>query len=245
MATAFGVPGLPVRAGFKRFGHYRTHMTEVDLPLVHKIVRPRVDGEGPHPAAFVFHGRGADETDLLPVAQQFPDEVFVVSFRAPDRLQSGYTWYDLDLSAGGIRQSQPDADDFRHSLDLADESIAAAVEAYDLDENRLGLIGFSQGAITAISLLIEHPARFAWVAALHGYLAETHADADPAGIGGTPVFVAAGQADRIIPPGRAEDAAVRLSELGCAVDSNVYDTGHGIGPGELDDLLAWLDERVA
>ena len=219
-------------------------MSEADLPLVHKTVRPRSDAEGPHPAALVFHGRGADETDLLPVAQQFPDDLFVVSFRAPDPLQGGYTWYELDLSAGGLHQSQPDEEDFRRSLDLIDESVDAAVEAYDLDPDRLGLLGFSQGGIVSLSMLLEHPGRFAWVAALHSYLPDSHEDLEPEGVEGTPVFVGAGQQDRIIPPGRAEDAAVRLSELGCAVDSNVYDTGHGIGPEELDDLLAWLERRA-
>ena len=220
-------------------------MTAADAPLDHKTISPPDDADGPHPAVFVFHGRGADETDLLPVAQRFPEELFVVSFRAPDRLRGGYTWYELDLSAGGLHQSQPEAAEFRRSLDLIDESIDAAVEAYDLDPDRLGLLGFSQGAISTFALLLEHPDRFAWAAGLHGYLPESHADLTPDSIAGTPVFVGAGQQDQIIPPARAENAAVRLSEVGCAVDSNTYDVGHGIGPDELEDLLAWLDDRVA
>jgi len=126
-----------------------------DLPLEHVHVAPDEEADGPAPAVVVLHGRGADEEDLLPVAAELPDELHVVSLRAPDPLQGGYTWYELDLSAGGLESSQPDPDDFRRSLDLIVESVDAAVDAYGLDPDRIGLLGFSQGAITSLSLLLR------------------------------------------------------------------------------------------
>lgn len=212
------------------------------LPLEHRTIA--ADGEGPHPAVVILHGRGADETDLLPIAQRLPDELFVLSLQAPDRLQGGYTWYELDLSGGGLHQSQPHAEQFRRSLDLIDESISAAVDSYDLDPDRIGMLGFSQGGITSLSLLLEAPEEYDWVAALHCYLPDSHADLDPNGIEDQPVFIAGGNQDQIIPPGRTNAAATRLSELGAAVTSRTYDTGHGIGPDEHADLIEWVDEQV-
>ncbi len=156
----------------------------------------------------------------------------------------GYTWYELDMSAGGLHQSQPEPEGFRRSLDLATASITAAVDAYDLDADRLGLLGFSQGAIMAFSMLLEAPERYAWVAGLHGYLAEVHADLEPAGLEGTPVFVGAGTADQLIPVRRAEAAATRLRELGCAVTFETYPAGHGVGQEELADLVAFVRANV-
>ena len=229
--------------GFKQIRDLNGYMSDTPtLPLEHRTIS--ADGEGPHPVVVVLHGRGADETDLLPVAQRLPDELFVLSLRAPDRLQGGYTWYELDLSGGGLHQSQPHPEQFRRSLDLVEESIAAAVDAYDLDANRIGLLGFSQGGITSLSLLLEAPDAYDWVAALHCYLPDSHADFDPDGIEDTPVFVAAGSHDQIIPPGRTEAAATRLSELGAPVTSRTYETGHGIGPDEHSDLLEWIDGQV-
>ncbi|CDK39881.1 phospholipase/carboxylesterase [Halorubrum sp. AJ67] len=72
-------------------------MTDVPLEHVHVAPDDGTDGE-PAPAVFVLHGRGADEEDLLPVAAELPDELHVISLRAPDPLQGGYTWYELDLS---------------------------------------------------------------------------------------------------------------------------------------------------
>ncbi|MFB6280908.1 MAG: alpha/beta hydrolase [Haloferacaceae archaeon] len=215
-----------------------------DLPLEHVHRPPDTDAAGPAPAVVVLHGRGADEGDLLPVARRLPDALAVVSLRAPDRLQGGYTWYDLHLPEGDLHRSQPDPDDFRRSLDAVVASVDAATDAYGLDPDRIGLLGFSQGAIVSLALLLEAPARYAWVAALHGYLPESHADRAPDGIAGTPVLVGAGRDDRIIPARRSADAAERLRDLGADVESGVYEGGHGIGPEELDDLVAFVGRRV-
>jgi phospholipase/carboxylesterase len=214
---------------------------DADLPLHHVHVAPEAPTGGLAPAVVVLHGRGADEQDLLPVARELPDDHHVISLRAPDRMGPGYTWYELDLSGGGLHESQPDADDFRRSLDLAAESVDAAVDAYDLDPDRLGLLGFSQGAITSFSLLVEAPARYAWVVGLHGYLAAAHADRE-VDLDGTPVFVGAGEADEVIPAARAATAAEGLAAMGAAVTHETYPAGHGIGRAELDDVVTFVDE---
>jgi len=211
------------------------------LPLEHVHLPPDDAADAdPAPAVVVLHGRGADEEDLLPVARRLPGDRHVVSLRAPDRLTGGYTWYELDLSDGGLPDSQPDPEDFRRSLDLVAESLDAAVGAFGLDSDRIGLLGFSQGAITSLATLLERPGRIAWVAAHHGYLPESHADAAPDGIAGKPVFVAAGEADEVIPAARAEAAADRLREVGAAVTFETFPAGHGIGGDELAAVSAFL-----
>jgi len=216
-------------------------MTELPLECVH--IEPETASDGPAPAVFVLHGRGANEQDLLPIANELPDSAHIISLRAPDRLQGGYTWYELDLSGGGLHQSQPDRVDFERSLGLVADSVAAAVEKYNLDADRLGLLGFSQGAITSMSLLLESPETYQWVVALHGYLPDSHRDLDPEGIVEKPVFIAAGSADEIIPAARSEAAAERFEQLGAAVEYNVYNAAHGVSPEELADLVAFVDAQ--
>lgn len=214
-----------------------------DSPLVHVSIEPDEPTEGAAPAVVLVHGRGANERDLLPIAERLPDSLYVLSVRAPDRLQGGYTWYDLDLSAGGLHASQPDTEDFRRSLDLLHEFVERAVDAYDLDPDRVGLLGFSQGAITSLSALIERPERFAWVVALNGYLAASHAER-VGEAAGTPVFVATGETDGIIPPERAERAASLLSEAGANVRFERYSAGHTTTPEEIEHVAEWIDERL-
>lgn len=218
-------------------------MTE--LPLEHVHVAPDAPTDGPAPAVFVLHGRGADEHDLLSIAEELPETYHIVSLRAPDRLQGGYTWYELDLSGGGLHQSQPDAADFERSRRLVSESIDAAVDAYGLDADRVGLFGFSQGAITSLSLVLDDPDRYSWIVALHGYLPESHSDLAPDGVADKPVFIAAGAADEIIPATRTEAAADRFEEIGAAVEYAVYDGGHGIGPAEHETVIEFVERQMA
>jgi phospholipase/carboxylesterase len=210
---------------------------DTDLPLDH-VYRPPADG-GSDRLVVVLHGRGADETDLLPVADRLPP-VHVLSLRAPDRLMGGYTWYELDVPDGNLHRSQPHEGDFRRSLDLVAESVDAARGA--LDASDAGLLGFSQGAITSLALLVESPDDYEWVVGLHGYLADSHADHDRS-LDGKPVFLGAGRADDIIPESRVAAAATRLREMGAAVTHETYDAGHTISRDELADVVAFVDSR--
>lgn len=213
-----------------------------DSPLEHVSREPETD-DGPAPALVLIHGRGTNERDLLPLSDQLPDELHVLSVRAPDPLQGGYTWYELDLSAGGLHASEPHAEDFRRSLDLVHEFVEWAVDEYAIDPERVGLLGFSQGAITSLAALCERPERYAWVVALNGYLAASHEEQVEAA-SGKPVFVGAGEADQIIPPERAQRAAELLSEAGAEVTHELYPVGHGTHPEEVADVEGWLRERL-
>ena len=213
-----------------------------DLPLVHVSRTGTVTENAP--AVVLIHGRGTNERDLLPIAAQLPDELHVLSVRAPQEMggPNSYTWYDLDLSGGGLHSSQPDPEGFRRSLELVHEFVEGAVEAYDLDPDRVGLLGFSQGAITSLSALLERPESYRWVVALNGYLADAH-ESEVDNADGKPVFVGCGSMDQVIPPERAERAAERLSEGGADVRFEQYGVGHGTTPQEITDVVEWLEGR--
>ncbi|MCQ4334532.1 dienelactone hydrolase family protein [Natronomonas sp. F2-12] len=213
-----------------------------ELSLDHRS-RPGTAGSDA-PAVVLIHGRGANERDLLPIAARLPEELHVLSVRAPNRMRGpdSYTWYELDLSAGGLHASQPDPDGFRSSLDRLHEFVGEAVEAHGLDPDRIGLFGFSQGAITSLAALLERPDAYRWVVALNGYLAESHED-DAGNAAGKPVFVGCGSADQVIPPGRAEHAAETLADGGAEVRFETYDVGHGTTPAEVSDVVRWLEDR--
>lgn len=213
------------------------------LPLEHVYVEPDVETEGPSPAVIVMHGRGADEQDLLPVARQLPDELAVVTLRGPDPVGPGYRWYEIEAPEG-LHTSQPNAEEYQQSLDLVSDSIEAAIETYELDADRIGLLGFSMGSMISMGLTLEAPERYAWVVALHGYLPETHTGLEPDGIEGQPIFLAGGEADRIIPVSRVAEAAEYFRELGADVTYNSYPTGHGIGQNELDDIVAFVEANL-
>ncbi|MFQ3319321.1 MAG: phospholipase/carboxylesterase [Natronomonas sp.] len=213
-----------------------------ELPLVHESRPGTVESDAP--AVVLVHGRGTNERDLLPIGSQLPEELHVLSVRAPQSMggPDSYTWYDLDLSGGGLHSSQPDPNGFRRSLDLLHEFVDGAIDVYDLDPDRVGLLGFSQGAITSLSALVERPDSYRWVVALNGYLAESHEDqVDNAE--GKPVFVGCGAMDQVIPPQRAERAAELFEEGGADIRFEQYGVGHGTAPQEITDVVQWLEDK--
>lgn len=214
-----------------------------DLALEHV----RVAGESTdsrQPAVIVLHGRGADERDLLPITERLPSELEVLSVRAPEPLGPGYTWYQLDLSRGGLHSSQPDPSDYDRSLRLLREFVEEAIDVYELDPERIGFLGFSQGAIVSLGLLAEAPTIPDWIVALHGYLPEQYAANELEPAAGQSVFIGAGLNDEVIPATRAEDAAERLRAAGINVTFRTYGVGHGTAPAEVDDVAKWVRVRL-
>ena len=196
--------------------------TAADLSLVHRSRPWSVESDAP--AVVLIHGRGANERDLLPIAAQLPAELHVLSVRAPDEMggPNSYTWYDLDLSAGGLHASQPDPEGFRRSLDLLHEFVGEA--------------------ITSLAALLEQPDTYRWVVALNGYLAESHA-AEAGNAAEKPIFIGCGSADQVIPPERVQNAAENLQAAGSEVRFETYNVGHGTTPTEVSDVVAWLEDR--
>lgn len=240
MGSGLVARGLPM--AFTRSRHTKRMDTEPDLPLVH-LSRPGTT-ETDTPAVVLIHGRGTNERDLLALGSQLPEELHVLSVRAPQSMDgpNSYTWYDLDLSAGGLHASQPDPDGFRRSLDLLHEFVATAIERYDLDADRVGLFGFSQGAIMSMAALLERPESYRWIVALNGYLAASH-ESKAENAEGTPLFIGGGSVDQVIPPQRVKHAAEALEESGADVHLEIYDIGHGTTPTEITDIVSWLEAR--
>jgi phospholipase/carboxylesterase len=214
----------------------------MDFPLDHRRVDPDDPGA---PTVLLLHGRGADEDDLLGLADHLPD-AHLLSVRAPDPLGPGYTWYALEGADGPpFDSTEPDEAEFERSREALDRFVDAAVEAYGV-EPPVGVLGFSQGAILGMSSLLDSPDLYGWVAALHGYLPADYAERgddafpDAAGRG---AFLAGGSADQVIPAPRTERAADRLRAFGLEVTYEAYETGHGIGREELADMADWVQGR--
>jgi phospholipase/carboxylesterase len=213
-------------------------------PLEHVSKAPEKPTDEPAPAVVLIHGRGTNEQDLLPIADQLSDKLHVLSIRAPDPLQGGYTWYELDLSHGGLHASQPHESEFRRSLDLLHEFVEWATEEYAIDSERIGLLGFSQGSIMSLAALCERPESYDWIVALNGYLAESHEE-QAGEAAGKPIFIGAGEADGIIPAERAQRAAELLEEAGADVSFDIYPVGHGTHPEEISAVSEWIAARLS
>lgn len=208
----------------------------------------RTTGPNPTHSVIWLHGLGADGHDFEPIVPELahpglPDIRFVFP-HAPVRtvtLNQGMSmraWYDL---YGLNRDAHEDIDGIRATRQAVTALITREAER-GVPREHIVLAGFSQGCAMALytGLRLEH--RLAGLIGLSGYLPLRNtlaAELHPAN-GSTPIFMAHGTHDMVVPLTYAETSRDALTRLGCAVEWHTYPMPHGLHPQELDDIRAFL-----
>jgi phospholipase/carboxylesterase len=199
---------------------------------------------GPDPEAAVIwlHGLGADGHDFEPIVPELElaKPVRFVFPHAPIRpvtINQGMrmrAWYDILQLGGGPE----DEAGLRASQKLTEELI----RAQDLPANRIVLAGFSQGGAIVLLTGLRYPERLAGVMALSTYLplAGTLAAERSAPNRETPIFMAHGRYDDLIPMQRAQASREHLQKLGYAVEWHDYPMPHSVCAPEIADLSSFL-----
>ncbi|HET9595158.1 MAG TPA: phospholipase [Anaeromyxobacteraceae bacterium] len=212
--------------------------------LVHEARPPRAPSARP-PLLVLLHGIGADERDLLPLAPHLDPRFQVVSARAPHEAEPmGHRWYAIDWSATPPRA---DAAEMAASRDLLGRFLEEATAAYGTDPARTFLLGFSQGAIMALSLLLARPALVRGVVAHSGRMSRLPGPEPSAeALAHASALVLHGAQDEVVPVGEGRKAhAILAPLLGPRVAYREYDDlAHGISEESLADAAQWLSERL-
>ncbi len=191
------------------------------------------------PLVVMLHGRGADEHDLIDLAADLPRGFAFASLRAPLELpEGGYRWFE-DRGVG-----RPVAKSLRAAVDRIRAWVdGPALAGYDRD--RIFLLGFSAGMMTAGALVLEDPARFAGAVLLSGALALDAGPATPGRLAGVPVFMAHGTADTMIPADLVLQTQRYLRDRsGAELTERTYQRDHSIARREIADIAAWLEARA-
>ena len=205
-------------------------------------------GTEPRATIVILHGLGADGTDFLSFADemrlQAAGPVRWVFPRAPERpvtINNGYpmrAWYDI-LGTGGSRPEDEAGlrETFAAVHALIEREIARGVPAH-----RIVLAGFSQGCAITLGAGLRCTHRLAGLAGMSGYLplAETTAGERDSANHDTPVFLAHGRSDAMVPIARGMAARDALAALGHDVQWEDYPMEHSVCMEEVTALNRWL-----
>lgn len=210
-------------------------------------------GVPPRATVVILHGLGADGTDFLPVADQLDlaavGPVRWLFPRAPVRpvtINGGYrmrAWYDI-LGADLVRRE--DEAGLRESIALV-QRLLQREAARGVPASRTVLAGFSQGSAITLGAGLRHAERLAGLAGLSGYvpLADTTAAERHAANAATPVFLAHGRNDGIVPLARGAAGRDLLLSLGQPVEWHDYPMEHSVCAEEVDALQDFLRRVLA
>jgi phospholipase/carboxylesterase len=213
----------------------------VDSALVFRERQADGDASG---LLVLHHGRGADEVDLLGLADVLdPDRrLRVVSPRAPLELPGwpGYHWYVVP------RVGYPDPATFRAAYEQLATFHDALWERTGIGPERTVLGGFSMGSVMsyALGLGVDRPAPSGllifsgFVPIVDGWSPDLESRSD------LRAFIAHGRRDPIMEVAFARRARELLEEDGVEVEYHESDAAHQIDPSHVPAAVAWLSATL-
>ena len=218
--------------------------TNSDLSLDYLIRKPAVTSENP-PLLLMLHGYGSNEQDLFSFAEELPQEMLIISARAPLSLGFGsYAWYSINFEADSENFSN--LTEANQALQTIDHFIDELIETFTPDPNNFFLMGFSQGTILSMAYALNHPGKVQHVLGLSGYVnlklirtpleAGTYINLD--------FFVTHGSDDQVIPVEWARKTPDFLNKLGIENSFKEYPVGHGVAPQNFYDMLDWIKKHL-
>lgn len=195
-----------------------------------------------------LHGLGADGHNFEPIVPELclPEGLAVrfVFPHAPYRAvtvnqgMSMRAWYDIFGFESTTHQDRP-------GIMEAASSINALIEQEKqrgIPENRIVLAGFSQGGAMALHCGLRYPKKLAGILALSCYIpiADTLEAERSVANQKTPIFLAHGTEDDVVPIDWAYLAKRTLEQLHYTVNWHEYPMRHAVSPSETRDISTWL-----
>ena len=213
-------------------------------PLLRGPARPPDRGK-PEMLVVLLHGLGADGNDLLGLAPHWAGRLPAAEFSSPDAPEPcdmapfGRQWFSLqsrtpEAILAGAERAAP----------ILDAFIDHELARLGLGDDRLALVGFSQGTMMALHVGLRRARAPAAIVGFSGSLVAPGRLAAELGAR-APVLLVHGDADEIVPLAALHDAVAGLSAAGVGVIWHVCPgMGHQIDATGLEMGGAFLAAQL-
>ncbi|WP_250435816.1 alpha/beta hydrolase [Hanstruepera flava] len=211
---------------------------------LHYITRPSTLEENA-PLLIMLHGYGSDENDLFSFASELPEELYIISVRAPYPMQPfGNAWYAINFDANQGKWS--DDNQAIESRDKIAEFIDYACKTYPVDKNNVNLLGFSQGTILSYAVALTYPGKVNNVVALSGYINPSIIPDNPTEYDYSKLhfYCSHGSVDQVLPVDWARKATQFLKALKINYVYSEFPVGHGVAPQNFYEFREWLIDKI-
>ncbi|MCM3359326.1 dienelactone hydrolase family protein [Psychrobacillus sp. MER TA 171] len=205
-------------------------------PFTYKYIAPTTNGND-QPSLFLFHGMGSNEEDLLQLVKELEGSHHIFSLRGPIVFNPGYAFFTIE------EEGRPERQVFDKVVTYLHQFIAEAVQEYSLDQSKISLVGFSQGAVLAQTIALTMGDVIKGVAALSGYLPDfVKEEYRKHPVDHLTMFISHGEYDYVIPSHWGLESKNYFEELGANVTYKTYEDGHGVVPENQLDLVNFLKQ---
>lgn len=212
--------------------------------LLHHITRPSSLKENA-PLLMMCHGYGSDENDLFSFASELPEELFIISVRAPYPMQPyGNAWYNINFDAEFNKWN--DVEQAIQSRDLISNFIDEACSKYPVNPKNVTLLGFSQGTILSYAVALTYPEKVKNIIALSGYVDEKMLPENfkVNNFSHLSFYCSHGSVDQVIPVDWARRAPQFLNTLHIENTYSEFPVGHGVSPQNFYEFRSWLNDKI-
>ncbi len=216
----------------------------IAMDFIHAVWTPA--GPGPHPTLIALHGHGAHCQDLAPLAPMLAEgQLQVICPQAEFALEGApyshapmYTWMRRGAN------DRPIDGELDRVAGALSSFVDIVCERYNVDTDRLALMGFSQGGFLAYRLALSEPHRWQGAAMLSTWLSDEAADDVHEDAADLPLLVQHGTNDPLVGIDKGRTSRDQLQAMRMNLDYREYPMQHEIGRQSIHDLSAWLTERL-
>ena len=189
-------------------------------------------------AVIMIHGRGASAESILTLGDEFGDTG--LHYAAPQASQ--FQWYPHSFLAP-VEQNEPGLPSGLQAI----FDVLTQIEKDGIPNEKIIILGFSQGACLACEFVARHPARYGGLVVLSGGLIGESVSADnyTGLLDNTPVFFGCSDIDPHIPLERVEQSAEIMEGLGGRVTKKIYPgMGHTVNNDEIEEIQKIINGLV-
>lgn len=176
----------------------------------------------------LLHGTGADEHDLLQLGELLSPESNLLSPRGLVNENGMNRFFERTPAGEFVQESVIQA-----VVDL-EKFLDEATEEYGFDKDKLSAAGFSNGANTALALLVTSPERLKAVVAF-GSTKPLNSEVTK-DLSGKKVFIANGEHDPYAPVAITDSFVAELKASGADVTLLSHPGGHQIFPPHIQQI---------
>jgi len=218
-------------------------MESIALSLPHLVRPPKVNLRHA-PLLLLMHGQESSEKDVFGITATLDDRFMVVCPRGLfNRIAGRNNWFQAELVSGSWMTNSIQAEYSRQALV---KFLNEAVDAYQTNPAQIYLMGFCQGGVMALDLMLSEHSKLAGIVVMSGQLLpEMRATpVKPEVFQGFPVMVTHAMDDEIYPIGCGRIIRDTLTNWGMNLHYREHPGGHLLTQESLTDVRTWLTAQL-